>query len=146
MKDVKRKYLSILLFALVGCSTVENVSEVETVSRNAFAGHTRSDSVIMHDSVFIRERCDTVFYTKYRTIYKERFRVDTIMRCDTLYRYREIIVEKVRETRKRSSLLWKLPLVALFLFLLWRTGLWRVMWNFIKKGVLLCSRVFRSKV
>ena len=146
MKNGTRKYLNILLLALMGCSTVENVSNVESVSKNGFDGHIKSDSIVMHDSVFIRERCDTVFYTKYRTIYKERLRVDTIMRCDTLYRDREVVVEKVREAKRRSSLLWKLPLAALLLFLLWRIGLWKVLCDLIKKGVQLCSRVLRSKV
>ena len=73
-----------LLLSLVGCSTVENVNDVGIVSRNNLIECVRVDSVVLRDSVFIREKSDTVFYTKYRTVYKELLRVDTIVRCDTL--------------------------------------------------------------
>lgn len=107
--------------------------------------HTRADSVMLRDSVFIREKSDTVYYTKYRTIYKERLRVDTVMRCDTIYRDREVVVERARDVESKGSLYWKLPLVALALLLLWRTGLWRALLDVTMKTIDLCKRVFRSK-
>ena len=97
-----------LLLALVGCSTVENVNDVGIVSRNNLIERVRVDSVVLRDSVFIREKSDTVFYTKYRTVYKELLRVDTIVRCDTLYRDRVVNVEREKAgtagSRSRSGL------------------------------------------
>ena len=143
----KRKVicLSVLLLAVAACSTVEKASDVQYVLQNNVAEHVRVDSVVLRDSIFIRERSDTVFYTKYRTLYKERLRVDTVMRCDTLYRDREVVVERVREVGSRLGLLWKVPLAVLLLLLLWKAGLLPVVWKLISKGVELCKRIFRLK-
>ena len=137
--------VSALVLLLFACSTLENANEVELASRDSYVGYTRVDSVLLRDSVFIREKSDTVFYTKYRTVYKERLRVDTVVRCDTLFRDRAVVVEKVRDVGRNSGLAWKLPLAAVALFLLWRTGVWRVLLNLILKVMELCKRVFRLK-
>ena len=133
------------MLSLVACGTVQRSNDVELVAQNNYVGHTKADSVMLRDSIFIREKSDTVYYTKYRTIYKERLRLDTVVRCDTLYRDREVVVERVREVERRNSLYWKLPLVALVLLLLWRTGLWSALLDVTMKTIDLCKRVFRSK-
>ena len=145
MKSITKIILSALPFLLLACSTVRETNDTVYVSQDNFVGHTRVDSVLLRDSIFIREKSDTVFYTKYRTIYKERLRVDTIVRCDTIYREREVVVEKVRGAGSNKSFLWKVLLAVLALFLLWRTGWWRVLLNVILKVMDLCKRVFRSK-
>ena len=145
MKSITKIILSALPFLLLACSTVRETNGTVYVSQDNFVGHTRVDSVLLRDSIFIREKSDTVFYTKYRTIYKERLRVDTIVRCDTIYREREVVVEKVRSAGSNKSFLWKVLLAVLALFLLWRTGWWRVLLNVILKVMDLCKRVFRSK-
>lgn len=145
MKSITKIILSALPFLLLACSTVRETNDTVYVSQDNFVGHTRVDSVLLRDSIFIREKSDTVFYTKYRTIYKERLRVDTIVRCDTIYREREVVVEKVRSAGSNKSFLWKVLLAVLALFLLWRTGWWRVLLNVILKVMDLCKRVFRSK-
>ena len=145
MKSRTRIILSALLLSLVACGTVQRSNDVELVAQNNYVGRTKADSVMLRDSIFIREKSDTVYYTKYRTIYKERLRVDTVVRCDTLYRDREVVVERVREVERRNSLYWKLPLVALVLLLLWRTGLWSALLDVTMKTIDLCKRVFRSK-
>ena len=145
MKSRTRIILSALLLSLVACGTVQRSNDVGLVAQNNYVGHTKADSVMLRDSIFIREKSDTVYYTKYRTIYKERLRVDTVVRCDTLYRDREVVVERVREVERRNSLYWKLLLVALVLLLLWRTGLWSALLDVTMKTIDLCKRVFRSK-
>ena len=133
------------MLSFVACGTVQRSNDVELVAQNNYVGHIKADSVMLRDSIFIREKSDTVYYTKYRTIYKERLRVDTVVRCDTLYRDREVVVERVREVERGNSLYWKLPLVALVLLLLWRTGLWSALLDVTMKTIDLCKRVFRSK-
>ena len=135
MRNVTKIILNLLLLPLFACSTVEKTSDVGFVSQQNFVGRTRVDSVMLRDSIFIREKSDTVFYTKYRTRYKERLRVDTIVRCDTLYRDREVVVESVRDGRLGSNLFWKVAVAALALLLLWRTGGWRALLNAIFKGM-----------
>ena len=139
--------LSLSLSVLAACSTTEKAMDVQFVSQNNVVEHVRVDSIVLRDSVFIRERSDTVFYTKYRTVYKERLRVDTVLRCDTLFRDREVVVERVRDAGERNrGQIWKVPLVFLALFLLWRTGLLPAVWKLILKGVELCKRIFHLKV
>ena len=79
------------------------MNDVGIVSRNNLIECVRVDSVVLRDSVFIREKSDTVFYTKYRTVYKELLRVDTIVRCDTLYRDREVIVEREKPQKQEQK-------------------------------------------
>ena len=139
MKNRIKISLSVLIFSLLGCSTVEMVNDSEYLSRNSYVGQIRVDSIMLRDSIFIRERSDTVFYTKFRTIYKERVRVDTVVRCDTLFRDREVVVERTHATTGLKTLFFRFLLVALCFFLLWRTGVW----NLILKGVRLCIKIFR---
>lgn len=145
MRNVTKIILNLLLLPLFACSTVEKTSDVGFVSQQNFVGRTRVDSVLLRDSIFIREKSDTVFYTKYRTLYKERLRVDTIVRCDTLYRDREVVVETMRNARHGGAMLWKVAVAALALLLLWRTGGWRTLLNLILKVIELCRRVFRLR-
>lgn len=145
MRNVTKIILNLLLLPLFACSTVEKTSDVGFVSQQNFVGRTRMDSVLLRDSIFIREKSDTVFYTKYRTLYKERLRVDTIVRCDTLYRDREVVVETVRNAGHGGAMLWKVAVAALVLLLLWRTGGWRTLLNLILKVIELCRRVFRLR-
>ena len=136
---------SILLLFLAGCATVKKKSDVEFVSQNRIVEHIRVDSVMLHDSVYVKELADTVFYTRYRTVYKERLRIDTIVRCDTLFREREVVVEREHGSLATLSLKWKMLLAALLLFLLWRAGMLSVLWGLILKGVQLCKRIFHLK-
>ena len=145
MKSVTGIIVSALLLLLFACSTMEKTNDVGFVSQQNFVGRTRVDSVLLRDSIFIREKSDTVFYTKYRTLYKERLRVDTIVRCDTLYRDREVVVETVRNAGHGGAMLWKVAVAALALLLLWRTGGWRTLLNLILKVIELCRRVFRLR-
>lgn len=145
MRNVTKIILNLLLLLLFACSTVEKTSDVGFVSQQNFVGRTRVDSVMLRDSIFIREKSDTVFYTKYRTLYKERLRVDTIVRCDTLYRDREVVVETVHNAGHGGAMLWKVAVAALALLLLWRTGGWRTLLNLILKVIELCRRVFRLR-
>ncbi len=139
MKNRIKISLSVLIFSLLGCSTVQRVNDCGYIARNNFVEQIRVDSVVLRDSVFVRERSDTVFYTKFRTIYKERVRIDTLVRCDTLFRDREVVVERTCSGLSYKGLLLRLLVVVVLLFLMWRTGLW----NLILKGVRLCIKIFR---
>ena len=82
------------------------------------AGEVRivRDSVYVLDSVLLRERADTVFLTRIRTLYRDRVRTDTLWRCDTVYRVQERVVAVKEEGGKLRSVLF---FVALF-FLLYK--------------------------
>ena len=146
MKNITRIFLSLLVLLLpLGCGTVEKSGRVGVLSQSALLEQrVRVDSIIVRDSIFVHQKSDTVYYTKYRTLYKERLRVDTVVRCDTLFINREVVAEKSADTYCWGLARQGLPLLLLLL-LLWRTGLWRILWNLIMKCIGLCIRVFRLK-
>lgn len=149
MKNRTGIYVSFLLLSLAGCSTLENVNDATLVSKNNYVERVVMDSVFVHDSVFIREKADTVFYTKYLTLYKEKVRIDTIMCRDTVFHEREIVVEGVAEKSGTHGFYWKIPLMSLLLsillLLMWRSGALRFIWKLILKGRNVCIRVFRLR-
>lgn len=118
MKNITRICFSAVIL-LLSCRSYDN-SAVEYSSTACMRERLIKDSIVLHDSIIIREKADTVFFTKYKTAYKEIVRHDTVMVCDTLYRVRTVTVEK---NSGKSFSWWKLLPVALLLFLLWRSGI-----------------------
>ncbi|MBR2318513.1 MAG: hypothetical protein IKA52_02425 [Bacteroidaceae bacterium] len=126
MKNVRIIVVSALLLLLAGCVVKESVS-VERASASTQIERVLADSIVMRDSIIIREKCDTVFFTKYRTLYKERIRHDTVVRCDTVYAERSVTVEK---SDAGKALWWLLlPVVAV----LWKVGLFDLLRKIILK-------------
>ena len=41
----------------------------------------RTDSIWMHDSIHVREKCDTVMIERWHTMYKEKMIRDTLLQC-----------------------------------------------------------------
>lgn len=74
---MKKPILSLFLatFLLVGCRTIEIVREVPV---EVVKYVQRSDTLIMNttDSVYIRQKGDTVYSEKFRTVYRDRVRVE----------------------------------------------------------------------
>ena len=122
MRNVIGLFLSLLVLSFTGCRSVER-SNHEFYSANRINEHVRIDSIVLHDSIFIREKSDTVFFTKYRTMYRERVLRDTVVQCDTIYVEREISVEK------KDTFPFVLLVVAILLLLLWRSGAFRLLRN-----------------
>lgn len=125
MRNVRGIILSLTLLLFVGCRVKDTVT-AERSSTNMQVEHMRVDSIMLKDSVVIREKSDTVFFTKYRTLYKERLRYDTVVKCDTVYTERTVTVKE----KNTSMLLWLLviPLIAV----LWKVGLF----DLLRKKVL----------
>ncbi|MBR3877772.1 MAG: hypothetical protein IKJ23_06285 [Bacteroidaceae bacterium] len=118
MKNITRICFSAVIL-LLSCRSYDN-SAVEYSSTACMRERLIKDSIVLHDSIIIREKADTVFFTKYKTAYKEIVRHDTVVVCDTLYRVRTVTVEK---NSGKCFSWWKLLPVALLLFLLWRSGI-----------------------
>lgn len=101
---------------LCSCRAVEEYSGVAGVSiSNTTLGHVARDSVFVKDSIIVRERTDTVFFTKYRTLYKEKIVKDTLFVCDTLYKER-VVTRYVNSGNKGNEGWWLLLLLLLPLF------------------------------
>lgn len=89
-------------------------------------GHTETvvrerrttDSVFIHDSVYIREGGDTVYITRWRTCWHDRIIHDTVYdhRTDTIYQSRT--EEKTVEVKAKGGNTGWAVAVALFLLIL----------------------------
>ena len=116
--------IAVMTLLLAGCKTV--YVPVETFSSDSiYINKWTRDSVYVKDSVFVHTKADTVFLTKYHTLYKEVVIRDTMMvsRVDTT----TIVREVPRGFTKMESLkmnigngvLWAVPII-LFLYILYR--------------------------
>ena len=68
----------VILAIVAGCRTVRTVP-VETVRvEREYVDRLRVDSVVVRDSVIIREKGDTVVVKEYHTRYRDRVKRDTV--------------------------------------------------------------------
>ena len=93
---MEKKYLYVLLILsmlTVSCRTYQASSESNKTDIERKDKYER-DSIIVHDSVIVFARADTVYKERWRTEYKDRIlqQVDTIVRVDE--RVVETVVEK----------------------------------------------------
>lgn len=77
MKLILSLFLATLL--LIGCKPTERIIEVP-VEVTKYVQRSDTVNVQLVDSIYIRERNDTVWIEKYKTLYRDRIqvRVDTI--------------------------------------------------------------------
>jgi len=79
-----KKYLIIAIFAvcaLIGCKTV--YVPVESV-RTEYKDRVQRDSVNIFDSIYIKEKGDTIWLTRWRTEYRDRIKTDSIVIRDSV--------------------------------------------------------------
>ena len=113
MKRKGKIWFSLFLLALCGCRAVPvGTDAAEQHVRTNVVESVVRDSVFLRDSIFLNVKADTVYYTKYRTLYKERIVHDTVVICDTLYREKVVTREKSVLPFGRKWLLLLLLLVA----------------------------------
>ena len=127
MRNMKIIVVSVLLLLITGCKVQETITD--RTSTSTHIERVLVDSVALRDSIIIRERCDTVFYTKYRTLYKERLRIDTIIKCDTVYAERLVSVNE----KDNKKVLWWLIIPAIAVF--WKIGVLDLLRNLIMKKI-----------
>lgn len=78
-----RKILFILLALLLAGCTKTMYVPVESV-RTEYQDRYHRDSIYLLDSVFVREKGDTVLIHKYSIEYRDRIRVDSFCKTDSI--------------------------------------------------------------
>lgn len=73
----------IVLFFSVGCKTKTVYVPIESV-RTEYINKLHRDSILFYDSIFVKEKGDTIWLEKYRYVFRDKLRVDTIRKCDTI--------------------------------------------------------------
>lgn len=74
------KWLYTLLLSLLAfsCTTTEYVPVETTKTDSIYISLFERDSIYVHDSVYVRDKGDTVYIEKVKYLYKEKVRTDTI--------------------------------------------------------------------
>ncbi len=88
----------ILTFFICSCSTKYIPVEVEKVKKE-YITTFQVDTCYVKDSIFIKEKNDTVYLEKYRYLYKNKVSTDTLIVSDTIP-----IVEKVEVVKEVNKL------------------------------------------
>ena len=85
-----------LVWMLQGCKVQDCIPE--TIVRDSIVTEYKHDStyIYQHDSIFIKEKADTIFVNKYVTRYKDVLKIerDTIYQENKVVEVKEIEVEK----------------------------------------------------
>lgn len=93
--------LGVALILAASCSP--RIIEHTTIQRDTvYKVRTDSVAVLQRDSVFIRERGDTVFIYKERLRYRDRVKIDTVR----LVKVDSVTVERVKEVKVEKPLSW----------------------------------------
>lgn len=118
--------ITVIVLCLTGCKT--QYVPVETV-RTEYVDRTelQRDSIFVKDSVFLKEKNDTVYLTKWRVEYREALRVDTfnIVKVDSINTIVEVEMKLTRWQQTKMNIgagvMYAVPiLIAVGLFLLYR--------------------------
>lgn len=74
------KWLYIFLLSLLAfsCTTTEYVPVETTKTDSIYISLFERDSIYVHDSVYVRDKGDTVYIEKVKYLYKEKVRTDTV--------------------------------------------------------------------
>lgn len=95
--------IAILILLLCSCTTTKYVEVPVKTVQTEYIHNTRTDSVVIRDSIDRWLSGDTLYIYKERTKYLTRERVDTICRTDTITNV--VTIESVKEV-KVNSLKW----------------------------------------
>ena len=106
----------VIALLLASCKQTEYVQVVEHRTDSLYITRQLRDSIYLHDSVYVREKGDTILMERWHTAWRERVRTDTVIvqRTDSIPM--PYIVEKVVEKSKPTKW-WQLVAVAIAAFL-----------------------------
>lgn len=88
MKNVPILILSALgiLCLLCGCKQVQYIP-LETVKLDSiYIAQTQRDSIVRYDSIYVRDKGDTLYVERWKYLYRDKLRVDTVsvLRVDSV--------------------------------------------------------------
>ena len=122
-----RTTVILLLLLILGCCRSSHLPFSENNTADSLRAITvRSDSTVVHDSIYIVERGDTVFQYKYKYIYRDRVEHDTLHhhRCDTITQFVEVEKQLTFWQQKKmeigSLVMWIAPFIAGIMLVKWK--------------------------
>ena len=116
MKNIILALISCI--CLIGCKSVQYVPVENTIVKTEYKNSISYDSIYFTDSVYIREKNDTVYIENIKYRYKYVSNIDTIVKNDTITNTTIQEVEVIKEVNKLKW--WQTALMALgILFLVY---------------------------
>ena len=129
MNKLRLKYIILffiyvfLLILFNSCRTVTNFEkDIEYKTDTLFVDKICYDSIYVNDSTVIKEKGDTVYFTKYLTKYKEKIKYRDSIKTVVEYKDKEVIKEIVKKQKwyknywLYSTILLLVLLITLFKF------------------------------
>ena len=113
--------------ALFSCRGVQYVPVESVRKETQYIDRLQRDSIFVKDSVFIKEKNDTIYLTKWRVEYREALRIDTFntVRVDSINTVVEVEKKLTKWQKAKmnigTSVLYAVPiLIAVGLYILYR--------------------------
>lgn len=121
---MKSFYISLLVFIVMLASCRTEYIPVEMVRYDSvYFAKLQKDSIYIKDSVYIKEKNDTVFVDKYKYIYKYVNLTDTVYinRTDSIQVPVEKKLSRWEKTRQQIGTLctWAIFAIAIYLLIRW---------------------------
>jgi hypothetical protein len=95
----KIPFFALLLCLCCSCGTIKYIP-IESV-RTEYRHTATRDSIFLRDSIFVKEKGDTLIIEKYRYLYRDRFLRDSVFIRDTIRV--PYPIEKIKEVKKPLS-------------------------------------------
>lgn len=101
----------ILALSNVSCASKKTTLQPTVIQNNIDNSHTaRIDSIYVYvrDSIFVKKGIDTVYFERYKTLWRDRWHSDTLIRIDSMIidKSRTEIVEVNRLHWWQTTLMW----------------------------------------
>ena len=79
-------YILAAFFLLCGCKQVQYIP-LETVKLDSiYIAQVQRDSIVRYDSIYVRDKGDTLYVERWKYLYRDKLRVDTVsvLRVDSV--------------------------------------------------------------
>ena len=96
---------------LIGCKSIQYVPVENTIVKTEYKNTVSYDSIYFKDSIYIKEKNDTVYIENIKYRYKYVSNIDTILKNDTITNTIIQEVEVIKEVNKLKW--WQKVLIAL---------------------------------
>lgn len=86
----------LLVVMLSGCTTIKEVPVEKVVTKTEYRDRLQYDSIYTRDSIYLQDKGDTIYLSKYKYIYRDKLVRDTayVHRIDSIQVPYKVEVEK----------------------------------------------------
>lgn len=107
--------VAVLALLMCSCKSIEYVPVIEHHTDSVYLTKVQRDSVYSHDSIYIKDKGDTVLIERWHTRYVEKLRIDTtyVAKTDSIPVPYEVTKYVERKLSKAQTTLMLIGLIAI---------------------------------